>query len=273
MGRYYKGDRFTGFEKRNSGWDEGKGALWTGLFVVLIGVVALLRLFITDLDWLFSWQMFLIALGVFLGIKNNFRGAGWLIMIFIGGYFLIDDWFGVDISLRRFFWPIALIFLGIYLIFKPKRRSRFENPGFINQETEPQTTDTNWSTVDKESNTSFTQSDSQAEILDIAAVFGSVKRNIYSKNFKGGDVVAVFGGAEINLRQADFTPPKLVIETVTIFGGCKLLVPSDWIIHNEAVAVFGGVEDKRPQPGSMTRNDKILVLKGFAMFGGIEIRS
>lgn len=273
MGRYNRGNRFSGFEKGSAGWEEGKGALWTGLFVVLIGVIALLRIFISDLDWLFSWQMFLIAIGVFLGLKNNFRGGGWLIMIIIGGYFLIDDWFIQDISLRRFFWPIALIVLGVYLIVRPKRRSRFMHPGFMNQEAEPEPIQTNWSNTEKETNTAFTQGTSNEEVLDIAAVFGSVKRNIYSKNFKGGDIVAVFGGAEVNLTQADFPPPKLVIESVTIFGGCKLLVPSDWIIHNEAVAIFGGIEDKRPQPGGMTRSDKVLVLKGFAMFGGIEIRS
>ena len=272
MGRYNRWNRQEGFQDNRPGWEEGKGALWTGLFIVVIGVVALLRLFVHDMDWLFSWQMFLIALGVFLGFKNNFRGGGWLIMIFIGGYFLIDDWFIQDISLRRFFWPVALIILGIYLIVRPRRRSRFfSDPSSFNNSG---STASSWTTPDtSEPSGASRANENDSEIMDIAAVFGSVKRNIYSKNFKGGDVVAVFGGAEVNLRQADFPPPKLVIESVTIFGGCKLLVPADWIIHNEAVAVFGGVEDKRPHPGGITRSDKILVIKGFAMFGGIEIRS
>ena len=37
------------------------------------------------------------------------------------------------------------------------------------------------------------------------------------------------------------------------------------------VAIFGGIDDKREQISNTP--DKVLVLKGFTMFGGIEIKS
>jgi hypothetical protein len=111
------------------------------------------------------------------------------------------------------------------------------------------------------------------DYLDVSAVFGTVTRNVISKNFKGGEVNAVFGGAEINLSQADFEG-VVELELNQVFGGTKLIVPANWKIHSEQSAVFGGIEDKRPvQPVSSVAENKVLKLKGDCVFGGIEIRS
>ena len=53
----------------------------TGVFILIIGVAALLKATLTDFpDWLFSWQMLLIAFGMFIGLRHNFRGPSWLIL-------------------------------------------------------------------------------------------------------------------------------------------------------------------------------------------------
>lgn len=255
---------------------DGNGHIWGGAFILLIGVAALAKSFVADLDWLFSWQMFLIALGCFIGLRNKFRGGTWLILILIGSFFLIENYFVMDYSFRKRFWPLALIVLGTYLIFRPRRKSIFSN----NKEDIPVSENAagpNYSNIST-SETSIPVNSSETtpvteEILDVVAVFSGVKKNIYSKNFKGGEIVSVFGGAEINLTQAGFQQQQIEIESVQIFGGAKLIVPSDWVIHNEATAIFGGIEDKRQQPVALPVPAKILVLKGFVMFGGIEIKS
>jgi hypothetical protein len=59
-----------------------------------------------------------------------------------------------------------------------------------------------------------------------------------------------------------------------VFGGVKLVVPPHWTVYNELDGVFHGVDDKRKfntVTGSPT--EKIVVLKGSVVFGGIEIRS
>jgi hypothetical protein len=59
-----------------------KGSIWTGVFIILIGVAALIRNSVTGIPhWVFSWPMFLIALGVFIGLRHGFRGAAWFILI------------------------------------------------------------------------------------------------------------------------------------------------------------------------------------------------
>ena len=94
-----------------------------------------------------------------------------------------------------------------------------------------------------------------------------------SKNFKGGDLVNIFGGTELDLSQADFTGTA-IIDLTTIFGGTKLLVPSNWSLRSEGtVTIFGGIEDKRRMQTITETPDKTLVLQGTVIFGGIEIKS
>ncbi len=259
---------------------DGKGHVWAGAFILLVGVAALVKSYFVELDWLFSWQMLMIAIGVFIGLRSGFRGGVWLILILLGSFFLIESYFVFERSMRRIFWPLALIVLGAYLIFRPKSKGFFcgDKPEETPPINSPESTNSAFTTTGATDTSSFTPASSGPaiigeEVLDIAAVFGAVKKNIYSKNFRGGEIVSVFGGAEVNLSQANFQTPQIEIESVQIFGGAKLIIPADWTIHNEAVAIFGGIEDKRPQPVAIPVPEKIVILKGFVMFGGIEIKS
>ena len=117
-----------------------------------------------------------------------------------------------------------------------------------------------------------TTSFSQDDYIDTTSIFGGTKKNILTKDFKGGDVVNVFGGTELNLTQADINGTA-ILELTTIFGGTKLIVPSNWSVKSEAVTIFGGIEDKRQLPPSLDQPEKILLLKGTVIFGGIDIKS
>ena len=100
-----------------------------------------------------------------------------------------------------------------------------------------------------------------------------VKRNIIAKDFKGGEVVTVFGGAELNLSQADING-KVTLEITQVFGGTKLVIPSHWEVRSELVNILGGIEDKRSmQQDFSTDPNKVLILTGTTVFGGITIES
>jgi hypothetical protein len=109
------------------------------------------------------------------------------------------------------------------------------------------------------------------DFIDSTSIFGGAKKNIISKNFRGGDLVNIFGGTELDLSRADFNGTA-EIELTTIFGGTKLIVPSNWDVRSEAVTLFGGLEDKRNMSTSENPT-KTLVLKGTVIFGGIELKS
>jgi hypothetical protein len=98
------------------------GSIWTGVFIILIGIAALIKATVTDLPtWVFSWQMFLIVLGFFIGIRHGFRGPAWLILMLVGGAFLVTE-INPDITIRRYIWPMALIVTGIFLVLRPRHR-------------------------------------------------------------------------------------------------------------------------------------------------------
>lgn len=233
-----------------------KGSIWTGVFILLVGLAALMKASFTDLpDWLFSWPSFLIVFGFFIGIRHNFRGVAWFIMMVVGGVFLYERIIP-GLELRRYMWPLALIIVGLFFIIRPRRQ--------------------NWVNMHEKKNDDADSGKpgnwSEEDFVDSTSIFGGAKKNIISKSFKGGDLVNIFGGTDLDLTQADFTGTA-VIELTTIFGGTKLIIPSNWSIKSDAVIIFGGIEDKRKMPAVNENPDKVLVLKGTVIFGGIDIKS
>lgn len=263
--------------KFNDRWEQGRkrweermehrsrhGHIWTGVFIILIGVAALLKATITDLPtWIFSWQIFLIALGVFIGIKHGFKGSSWFILILIGGAFLLRDFYP-DFAIRQYIWPIVLIVVGAFLILRPRRRQYWQCDNDQKKKSANQGID--------EANVTEEKFDSQDDFLESTSIFGGAKKNMISKNFKGGDLINIFGGTELDLTRADFKGTA-VIELTTIFGGTKLIVPSNWTVKSEVVTIFGGMEDKRNLQTLSDNPERLLLLKGTVIFGGIEIKS
>mgnify|MGYP003462789976 FL=1 len=76
----------------------------------------------------------------------------------------------------------------------------------------------------------------------------------------------------MNLTQADFEG-QVVIDVTAIFGGTKIIVPQGWHVKSEVTAIFGGLEDKRGIMPIAEGQNKLLIIKGIALFGGVDIRS
>ncbi|MBD0287153.1 MAG: hypothetical protein ICV79_17245 [Flavisolibacter sp.] len=247
-------------ERREDRHHYGSGRIWTGLFILIIGVAALLKSFLFPVpDWMFTWQMLLIILGFFIGVRHNFRGAAWFVLILLGGIFLLNDYYPGMID-QRVIWPLALIVLGLFMILKPSRRN------WHWQEKQDENKPTN---TPAPYNTQVYEDD---DFLDSTSVFGGVKKTIISKNFKGGDVTNILGGTEINLTQSDIQG-RAVLDVTQIFGGTKIIVPQHWDIKPEMAAIFGGIDDKRNVRSAEIDANKVLIVKGTSIFGGIEIKS
>jgi predicted membrane protein len=251
-----------------------RGRVLTGVLLFFIGLLLLIKTsnLIWFPGWFFTWPMILIVIGLFTGLKHGFRGGAWLVFLLIGGLFLANE---IDplMHMDRYIWPIVLIAIGIGFILRPKKHHHHWRKWRRDHYS------TNWpQQPDAPSQVSDTNTDASAtdfdrrDFIDITAVFGGVKKNVLSKNFKGGDITSFMGGSEIDLSQSDFTG-KIVIDVTNIFGGTKLIVPPTWDVQNDVTAVFGGVDDKRQINGVTLDLNKVLVLDGTCMFGGIEIRS
>jgi predicted membrane protein len=246
-----------------------RGRRFAGLVFVIAGSLFIAKQSgVLIPDWLFTWQMLLIAFGLVMGVKHAFNGAGWLVPIIVGSVFMIQEFYP-EFGIRIYLWPVGIILFGLMLIFKPKRMHRFRYGGRYRRRWEQHAK--NWEQhADTENSSSAYNAEDR---VDATAVFGEVKKNIISKDFKGGEVTCVFGGAEINLTQSDING-RVVIESTQVFGGAKFIVPRHWKVQSEMSAVFGGVQDKRLiVDDSMIDHTKILVIEGTCVFGGIEIMS
>lgn len=254
---------------KQAGWDEERwmkwqqqhqrGRVYGGIILLLVGAVLLARQAgVVFPAWLFTWEFFLIVLGIYIGAKHAFHGKGWLIPIVIGAAFLVDDIYP-DIPFSEFVWPGLIILVGISMIFSSRKKVDRKQMWDKLKATERG--------CEFAKETSTTQ-----DYVDATSVFGSVKKHILSKNFKGGEITTFMGGSEINLCQADLTE-KATLEVTQVFGGTRIVVPSHWDIQSEMTAVLGGIEDKRPMGNNNADGNKVLLIKGTTVFGGIEITS
>lgn len=232
--------------------------IWIGLLLLLAGSVFLLRRigFLLP-DWLLSWQMVLIGIGIFLGIRKDFQGATWLILILIGGLFLVNEFVVFD-QLRRYLLPLILIGSGLFFIFRPRKTYSYLQYDETGKPIEAALPDG--------------QIPATEDFVDTTSIFGGTKKKVFSKAFRGGDMVNIFGGSEINLTQADFTGTA-IIEVTVLFGGATLLVPSNWNVVSNAVTIFGDVKDKRVMTNVPDNHNKTLLVKGTVLFGGVDIKS
>lgn len=234
------------------------GKRFLGIVFITGGILLMMQKTGTDIpSWVFSWPMILIVAGFYIGFKHRFKNHSWWIVTLIGGLFLTDHFFP-EISLGQFIWPLAFIAFGLLLFFsrkdkawKEKKWQRYRNMhGFGAEESMRNAED----------------------YIDAVAVFGGVQKKLNTKNFQGGDVVCIFSGAEINLLQTDFNG-QVTLELVNVMGGTNLIIPAEWQLVSEAVTIFGGIEDRRPQPLQPVETSKKLILRGTCVFGGIEIKS
>jgi predicted membrane protein len=199
--------------------------------------------------WIFTWPVVLIIIGFAIGVRNGFKSFGSLGLILIGLFFLARHEGWIPFGLGHYFWALIIIFIGIVIIINPRRSRMWA---------------ANWQGAGGYQNLS-------EDIISTVAIFYGIRKNVMSKKFKGGEIVNIFGGTEINLMQAEING-KASIEVVNVFGGVKLIVPSDWDVRINAIHIFAGADDKR-SVSSVSQAKNTLIITGTAIFGGIEVRN
>lgn len=220
-----------------------------GMIFLLIGAFLFLRSLDLDLPvWIFSWQSLLIFIGALMLIYSQFRNWGGLIMILVGSIFFVKEYITLSYDVTRFIWPAIFTVVGLALILGKRQESTMKDRRIL----PPNTTGDDY--------------------INSSVIFSGENRVVVSKQFKGGKAVAIFGGADFNMIQADFQG-RIEFDATCIFGGIELIVPANWDVRLDVQTIMGGVEDKRPVELLANNSDKIFVIKGICVFGGIEIKN
>ncbi len=229
------------------------GRTLLGFILIIIGGIFLLQQ--TDIglpfevpSFLFKWPMILVLLGLYFFFSRENRTTG-LILLSIGLVFLAPYVFGVGLSVViTYAIPIALIIAGILFLF-PRTLGGIKKKGeWINEVND--------------------------KTVNAVHVFSGGKTVIESDEFVGGEVVCVFGGADIVFHENTVIRDSASLEVSCIFGGCNIYVPQDWTVKTAISNIFAGVEDQRYKNGRAAGTDpsKVLHIKGGLIFSGLEIK-
>ena len=155
----------------------------------------------------------------------------------------------IGINFFHLILPVILIVLGFALLSK---RNNFGHSSF--------SSDTTSQDKEKEG----------ADTLDEVYVFSGTKKRLPAHNFTGGRVIAVFGGAELDLRDVKAPAGKNIsMEIVAVCGGIRLQVPENWSVTSSGMSAVLGGFDNRAQNDS-EKAVKLLV-RGASVFGGVEV--
>jgi len=241
---------------------------WSFLFGALIvaaGVVLLLdQQGIINADRVFSyfWPVIMIAAGSAMLIDCRGRGGRgfWGIWLLAIGLILMLENLGVAHIRFDMVWPIIVIGVGVLMIWQAAG-PRIRPDG---------TTKPPWPEIfNRWSRTGSPEAD-----FNGIAILGGFKRRITSKKFKGGSVLSVMGGFQIDLRQADMEGDTATIEAMSFMGGGEIKVPDEWLVSMEGISLFGAfVDETDQQPHTVTGTQKKLIMKGASLFGGIVVKN
>ena len=218
--------------------------LIVGLFIIAIGVLFTLDNLglVQATRYLRFWPIVLVVIGV-LKLSAPHEGThgsfGGFVFILAGAWLLLEETTLIRVSFWDL-WPMLLVFFGAYLVWQGATGRQHR--------TVSHSTDT----------------------ISAFAILGGVARGNNSRNFRGGDLTAIMGGCEVDLRRAAINGDA-TIEIFVMWGGVEIRVPEDWTVISRVNPVLGGFDDKtRPPQGLATHR---LTVRGIALMGGIEVKN
>ena len=227
---------------------------WSGLIpgaiILAVGIIFLLDSlgYVRARHFLQFWPMILIVVGISKITRRDARIWGALVLLF--GIFLQLSELGIGHFSWGQFWPLLLIAGGAMAMWSAIQARRLM-PTASSDTTDPRDT------------------------LDESAIFGGIEKRLNSREFRGGRLQAIFGGIELDLRDADMVENEAVIHANAIFGGIEMRVPETWFVATRGQGVFGGFSDSTrfSPPADPEKPKKTLIVLGTSLFGGVEIRN
>jgi hypothetical protein len=217
-----------------------------------------------------------------------------VILIAVGAIFLLDNLHIVPGRDLWAYWPVALMIAGAFkLADSPDQRGRTlggilligggivlaSNLGLI-----PVNPDDLWPLaligagvfmlVNRTTNPFHFRATLRSNVPQETAIFGGGKRKINTNDFKYAKFDAVFGGFEIDFREANIMGDSAIVEINAVFGGAEVRIPLNWSAVLQGAGVFGAFSDESIQPNlATTPNPKRIYFKGAAVFGGVNIKN
>jgi hypothetical protein len=111
--------------------------------------------------------------------------------------------------------------------------------------------------------------DAESDEVALVAIFDGIDLESRASAFRGGSMLAWFGGISVDLRAAQLSPDGAHLDLHALNGGIAIRVPEGWRVRSNLTSFAGGAEARGPVPEP--RDAPTLTLDGFAAFGGIAV--
>jgi hypothetical protein len=102
------------------------------------------------------------------------------------------------------------------------------------------------------------------------SIFGGIDRKGRWRVARRHWVISMFGGSDLDLREASLEGGEATISIVDLFGGTDLYVPDGVEVDFNGFGLFGGADehggDEPARPGA-----PLLRVRAFSMFGGTDV--
>ena len=245
-----------------------------GLILFTLGVLFLLdRLDLVEMGRLWDyWPLVFVGVGlgkVIQPVGAPGRASGGVFIV-IGVWWLLAN---LDVVEQNpvVLWPVVLIVIGGSMLWRALESSRHPAapavpppfPGAL-----PAMPESAPSGSGSEPPRPVYDADAT---LNAVGVLGGVGRKSAARDFRGGSMTAILGGCEIDLRQASIASGEAVIDAFAMWGGVEIKVPRDWLVVSKGMPLLGGFVDSTAPPPAPT--GKVLVVRGMAIMGGVEIKN
>ncbi len=220
--------------------------LW-GIVLVVLGAILSLNAFdITNINIFFDgwWTLFIIVPSIIGLFDNNNEKTGNIIGIVIGLLLLLACREIIDFRVVwKLFLPIILVIIGLSLIFKNTITNSINN---------------------KIKKINMNNKDNKEYI----STFSGQKIDFSNEEFKGCSLSAVFGGLDLDLRDA-VIKEDVVINATSVFGGIEIRMPKNVNVKVNSTSIFGGVDNK----SKSDNNSKVTIyVNATCLFGGVTLK-
>jgi hypothetical protein len=111
--------------------------------------------------------------------------------------------------------------------------------------------------------------DAESDEVALMAVFDGKDLRSEAKAFRGGSMLAWYGGIEADLREAELAPGGARLSVAALFGGISIRVPPGWRVEKDVRTVAGGVAVSGDDPEDT--DAPTLSIDGYALCGGIAV--
>ncbi|MCS0582710.1 cell wall-active antibiotics response protein [Massilia pinisoli] len=218
-----------------------------GLLVVGMGVLFLLdNLDILNFRHAIGfWPLAFIVAGAVALFGNGSRSSNYMGGVLVAiGVLMIAGRMGFFYISWGTLWPLVMIALGGLVLFRSLGPGRVARPGMADGA-------------------------GADNVVDVVAVLGGFERRVTTSDFRGGEITAILGGCELDLREASIVK-EAVINVFAIWGGINIKVPPDWTVVLNGTPLMGGFSEKTVTPPDASKR---LVITGYAIMGGVEVRN